>query len=980
MKQAAFIICLLFLTANVLDAAEGEGISASGTLSSKLYVTIDSLIIGPSINTVKVPFNGKGYMYFSFTSDDSLKYTSTIFPIHLKEPDEGDFQVEAYFVDTGEIRLTFLPETFDETSEVQLTFPEAFQIADTIYNLKTFPAFTATLDSTTYSHSWDVSSSTSGGASFLLGTIGAGVSASKAKLSVTRSNGVGLKIQIDDEGKLVLERRMENGSSVGVESPSFNKILKSDSSIKADIGGNASIAFKALVGHSFKFDKWHSSTELQKMAQAGFLLETMSIAGMGVAPTTGAFLNSIIVTLNEYGGVKPVFDSKIQSSYWGAGAEGTFGAGVAFDIGGFELKGIEGNVNLALNAKHATRYADSPQNIIGTSNEFAAAMGFNFSTLKFGIDLVGPLETEFTLFDIGAGSELSLAAAYDKKESLETLEIQLKGGGDITYLSVKKSEYYNTKVAIPGEYSSFITNAGRSIVGLYNDDKEIWIGERLVTDAVESFKDTYEHVKDKPVTVTSIKTLGSGASLGVGVGLDIGAGIGLGMSIGVSGSYFEEIEYPKLESEVYLNGRGYITSSIDTLKDRDRDDLFMIVYDMLSGTAPLIETAFMNFMDVHEQTINTLVQSFSMVVPGAGGVATLSNVEYIDGKWTITGFATETKMIQQKSFELPLIKNMYYSSDVKHKTTSIHKNATIDVETSVIIVSKAINVNFTNAEGVSPIGELSTPFEVGLILDEQRLTDNDFSIKDKDRIQMYRYDIDSLSWIQEGGSWQNDTLKVIAEKLGVFALGIELNNMKDNLPPIISDWGTLNDSTTNAYPTLFANIKDNPYGFGVDISRTSLILNGDTLDTFFNPTQNQFFYQLSSQDQLKDGLQEVTILATDFAGNEAKQDFTFQLSSTNLHETDGINGYQLEANYPNPFNTVTNFNVAIPKTTSLSINVYDITGSYVITLFSGVLQEGAHQFTWNGTNGLGNKVAGGVYFYQLQSNDINMVRKMQFVP
>jgi photosystem II stability/assembly factor-like uncharacterized protein len=71
--------------------------------------------------------------------------------------------------------------------------------------------------------------------------------------------------------------------------------------------------------------------------------------------------------------------------------------------------------------------------------------------------------------------------------------------------------------------------------------------------------------------------------------------------------------------------------------------------------------------------------------------------------------------------------------------------------------------------------------------------------------------------------------------------------------------------------------------------------------------------------------------------------------------------YYIDQNYPNPFNPATTIKFGIPKAGNVSLNVYDITGRLVKTLFNNApLNPGTVTYKFDGTN-----FASGVYFYTL---------------
>jgi hypothetical protein len=61
------------------------------------------------------------------------------------------------------------------------------------------------------------------------------------------------------------------------------------------------------------------------------------------------------------------------------------------------------------------------------------------------------------------------------------------------------------------------------------------------------------------------------------------------------------------------------------------------------------------------------------------------------------------------------------------------------------------------------------------------------------------------------------------------------------------------------------------------------------------------------------------------------------------------------------------------------IDILDVEGRLVRTVFDGVAREGVNDAFWNGTNASGNQVANGVYFYRLRAGDEDLSKKMVVV-
>lgn len=84
-------------------------------------------------------------------------------------------------------------------------------------------------------------------------------------------------------------------------------------------------------------------------------------------------------------------------------------------------------------------------------------------------------------------------------------------------------------------------------------------------------------------------------------------------------------------------------------------------------------------------------------------------------------------------------------------------------------------------------------------------------------------------------------------------------------------------------------------------------------------------------------------------------------------------------NYPNPFNLETKIPVLVSRESDATLKVYDISGSLVNTLFSGLLHEGYKTIPWDGQNAWGNHVSSGVYFYEIEVNGRRSIRNMLLV-
>jgi len=81
--------------------------------------------------------------------------------------------------------------------------------------------------------------------------------------------------------------------------------------------------------------------------------------------------------------------------------------------------------------------------------------------------------------------------------------------------------------------------------------------------------------------------------------------------------------------------------------------------------------------------------------------------------------------------------------------------------------------------------------------------------------------------------------------------------------------------------------------------------------------------------------------------------------------------YALYQNYPNPFNPTTTIKYQIPELSFVTLKVYDVLGSEIITLVNEEKLAGTYQVSFNGA-----QFTSGVYIYKLESDYFVDVKKM----
>ena len=133
---------------------------------------------------------------------------------------------------------------------------------------------------------------------------------------------------------------------------------------------------------------------------------------------------------------------------------------------------------------------------------------------------------------------------------------------------------------------------------------------------------------------------------------------------------------------------------------------------------------------------------------------------------------------------------------------------------------------------------------------------------------------------------------------------------------------------------------------------------------------------------------EVRVIGPD--GNFESQTLRFEVTPESLANAvlsislDGIgkpNQNLLLQNYPNPFNPETWMPYQITEDSPVSVSIYDTTGRLVRTLSLGFQSAGFYNSRsraayWDGRNALGERVASGIYFYQLTTPSFQQTRRL----
>lgn len=113
-----------------------------------------------------------------------------------------------------------------------------------------------------------------------------------------------------------------------------------------------------------------------------------------------------------------------------------------------------------------------------------------------------------------------------------------------------------------------------------------------------------------------------------------------------------------------------------------------------------------------------------------------------------------------------------------------------------------------------------------------------------------------------------------------------------------------------------------------------------------------------------------------------QQDFdgSFNLSPEIKAEIVTPGEFVLFQNYPNPFNAVTSIKYELAEQCIVTLVIFNILGQPIKNLVQQEFQPaGVYQVNWDGENENGEKVTSGIYYMQLQTENIKLNKKIVFI-
>jgi len=182
--------------------------------------------------------------------------------------------------------------------------------------------------------------------------------------------------------------------------------------------------------------------------------------------------------------------------------------------------------------------------------------------------------------------------------------------------------------------------------------------------------------------------------------------------------------------------------------------------------------------------------------------------------------------------------------------------------------------------------------------------------------------------------------------------------------PAMPLWtNTINTFNSVSYPSSIESIPATVrIRTHVPDSRVALSSSGELLATGFSDVNGDV--QLTVSTTPASATIDVTVTALNYLP------FTGAISgpSTNVHNDPSAHfNFSLKKSYPNPFNLATAIQFSITKPGVVRLEIFNVIGQPITTLWSGHLNAGNHRYQWDARDAAGNTLPSGIYFIRLNA-------------
>jgi len=115
---------------------------------------------------------------------------------------------------------------------------------------------------------------------------------------------------------------------------------------------------------------------------------------------------------------------------------------------------------------------------------------------------------------------------------------------------------------------------------------------------------------------------------------------------------------------------------------------------------------------------------------------------------------------------------------------------------------------------------------------------------------------------------------------------------------------------------------------------------------------------------------DLLLLTTDFNYVPVEQSSVNEIGKTVPDQ------YNLQQNYPNPFNSETVISYQLPRSSHVTLKVFNSLGQKIRTLVTETKPAGTYHVRWDGSDNHGQRVCSGIYYYEMIADNFRTIKKM----
>jgi hypothetical protein len=140
---------------------------------------------------------------------------------------------------------------------------------------------------------------------------------------------------------------------------------------------------------------------------------------------------------------------------------------------------------------------------------------------------------------------------------------------------------------------------------------------------------------------------------------------------------------------------------------------------------------------------------------------------------------------------------------------------------------------------------------------------------------------------------------------------------------------------------------------------------GVFLSTDEGTSWNQINAGLTNTDVTALAISGTNLFAGTYGGGVWRRPLSEMMTSVRTNATELPNHFQLQQNFPNPFNPSTTIVFSLPRMSYVTLKVFNTLGQEIATLVNQRLDAGWQQVKWNAN------VSSAIYFYRLEARSVS---------